>query len=305
MTVLRVIFFRLYESPRYLVAAGRPTEAMENLQLISRFNGEELDLSLRDVRDHFGTVKSSRRSLSFSAVSPIRRRPEEERAFLPTASSSIIFNADTERGDETTKVSGGSPDSADYNTTGETDSIRNNRYSFTTPTIETPGLPNLASPLHSPSKLHSYGHQRRHSSHSVGEDEENDEHKIIPRSRPRLRRRRSSVVSVSYKSMGWLPRFIRNPLWAYLDKISSVLAPEWIWKTLTIWAIWFSMSLGMVLWWQLVDFTKSDVIGSIHDVQRVSTEIIREATGRDDPSAIPIKREIYRWNQVCRVVIGG
>ena len=56
MTVLRVIFFRLHESPRYLVAAGRPTEAMENLHLISRFNGEELDLSLRDVRDHFGTV---------------------------------------------------------------------------------------------------------------------------------------------------------------------------------------------------------------------------------------------------------
>jgi hypothetical protein len=252
MTVLRVIFFRLYESPRYLVAAGRPTEAMENLQLISRFNGEELDLSLRDVRDHFGTVKSPRRSLSFSALSPIHRRSEEGQTYFPTASSSVVFDAGTERGDEMTKVSGGSPDSADYNTTGETNTIRNNRYSFTTPTIETPGLPILASPLHSPSQPHPHGHQRRHTGHSVGEDEEDDEHKIVPRSsRPRLsgtsRGRRPSVVSVSYKSMGWLPRFIRKPLWAYLDRIASVLAPEWIWKTLTIWAIWFSMSLGVFL----------------------------------------------------------
>ena len=304
MTVLRVIFFRLYESPRYLVAAGRPTEAMENLQLISRFNGEELDLSLRDVRDHFGTIKSSRRSLSFSALPPIRRRSEEEQAFLPAASSSIIFNAGADRSDETTKVSEGTPDSADYSAIGETDTIRNNRYSFTTPTVEIPNLPFLASPSHSPSQLHTHGHQRHHTGHSVGEDEEDDEHKTVPHSpRPRLastlRSRRSSVVSVSYKSMSWLPRFIRKPLWAYLDRISSVLAPEWIWKTLTIWAIWFSMSLGMFLRWQLVVLTQPDVIGSIHDVQRVSTEIIREATWRDDPSAIWIK------NPVRRVVIGG
>jgi len=252
MTVFRVIFFRLHESPRYLVAAGRPTEAMENLQLISRFNGEELDLSLRDVRDHFGTVKSPRESLSFSAISPIHRRSEEEQAFLPTASSSIIFNADIERGSETTKVSGGSPDSADYNTTGETNTIRNTRYSFTTPTTETPGLPLLTSPSHSPSQVHDHGHQRHHSGHSVGEDEE-DEHKFFPRSpQPRLpgmlRRRSSSVVSVSYKSMSWLPRPIRKPLVAYLDRIALVLTPEWIWKTLTIWAIWISMALGMFLW---------------------------------------------------------
>jgi len=311
MTVLRVIFFRLYESPRYLVSAGRPTEAMENLQLISRFNGDELDLSLRDVRDHFGTVKSPRESLSFSAVSPIHRRSEEEQAFLPTAGSSVIFNADSERGDETTKVSGGSPDSADYNTTGETNTIRNSRYSFTTPTTETPGLPFLTSPLHSPSQLHDHGHQRRHSGYSVGDDEEDDdEYKVVSRSpQPRLpgvlRRRRSSVVSVSYKSMGWLPRFIRKPLWAYLDRIASVLAPEWIWKTLTIWAIWFSMSLGMSLWRQLVILTQPDLVGSIHDVQRVSTEIIREAVGRDERSPISIRREICCRGPIRGVVIGG
>ncbi|KAF9643245.1 MFS general substrate transporter [Thelephora ganbajun] len=226
MTVFRVIFFRLYESPRYLVAAGRPMEAVENLQLISRFNGEELDLSLRDVWDHFGT-----------------------QAFLPVTSSSIIFNADTEGSDETTKVSESTPDSADYNTTGETNAIRNNSYSFTTPTIESPSLSFIGTALHSPSQLHDHDHQRHHTGHSVAEDGEDDGQKVTPRSpRPRLThtlgRRRSSVVSVPYRSTGWLPRFIRKPLRASLDRIASVLAPEWIWKTLTIWAMWFSTALA-------------------------------------------------------------
>ena len=264
---------------------------MENLQLISKFNGEELDLSLRDVRDHFGTVRSPRRSLSFSAISPMTNRPEEEQAFLPAASSSMIFDADTERGDETTKVSEGTPDSADYHTTGETDTIRNNRYSFTTPTIETPGLPTARSPSHSPSRQHAHGHQRHHTGRSVRESTEDDEQKVVLRSPSRLqstmRRRRSSAVSVSYKSMGWLPRFIRKPLWTYLDRISLVLAPEWIWKTLTIWAIWFSMSLGMFLWWKPLTSTRSDVINSVHDVQCVPTQIIREAAGRDHPRFTP------------------
>ena len=259
MTVLRVIFFRLYESPRYLVAAGRPTEAMENLQLISRFNGEELDLSLRDVRDHFSTIKSPRGSVSFSPISRGRRRPEEEQPFLPTSSSSIIFDAGAEGSNETTKVAGGSPDSADYNTTGETNTIRNNRYSFTTPTIETPSLPAVKTPLHSPSRTRGHGHRRTHSGLSIPEDEEGDERKVTPRSpqlRPSIsRRRRSSVVSVSYKSMSWLPRFIRKPLWAYVDRVSLVLAPEWMWKTLTIWAMWFSMALGTFLRRQLMVLT--------------------------------------------------
>ncbi|TFK63042.1 MFS general substrate transporter [Pluteus cervinus] len=52
MFLARIVFFRLYESPRYLVHAGRPQEALESLQMISRFNGSDLALDLDDVRDH-------------------------------------------------------------------------------------------------------------------------------------------------------------------------------------------------------------------------------------------------------------
>ena len=247
MTVLRVIFFRLYESPRYLVAAGRPTEAMENLQLISKFNGEELDLSLRDVRDHSGTIRS-RRSHSYSTVSPVRDGPEEEQPFLPTASPLVPFIPRVEKGN---KTSGSTPDSADYNTTGETSTIRNNKYSFTTPTLESHGLPTVGSPSSTALQVQGHDHQRNPTGHSAAGDEEDDERKITLRSPlplTRTSRSRRSSISVSYKHLDWLPRFIRKPLWAYLERISLVLAPEWFWKTLTVWAMWFSMALGAFLW---------------------------------------------------------
>ncbi|KAF8215039.1 major facilitator superfamily domain-containing protein [Mycena galopus ATCC 62051] len=54
MFLARIVFFHLHESPRFLVHAGRPAEALEVLQLIARFNGApglagELDIA--DVDD--------------------------------------------------------------------------------------------------------------------------------------------------------------------------------------------------------------------------------------------------------------
>lgn len=59
MFVARMVFFRLHESPRYLVHAGRPQEALVSLQLISRFNGSELTLDLDDVEDHRAPPQAS------------------------------------------------------------------------------------------------------------------------------------------------------------------------------------------------------------------------------------------------------
>ncbi|KAJ6583947.1 MFS general substrate transporter [Mycena vulgaris] len=54
MFLARIAFFRLHESPRFLVHAGRPEEALETLQLIARFNGAPGlagELELADVDD--------------------------------------------------------------------------------------------------------------------------------------------------------------------------------------------------------------------------------------------------------------
>ena len=82
MSLGRIVFFRLDESPRYLVHAGRKQDALESLRMISRFNDPELALDLDDVEDHIRVPHSH---LSDSAFLT-------ENSLL----SSRLFNADSE-----------------------------------------------------------------------------------------------------------------------------------------------------------------------------------------------------------------
>jgi hypothetical protein len=52
MFIAHIVFFCLHKSPHYLVQAGHPQDTLESLQMISRFNGSELYISLNDVEDH-------------------------------------------------------------------------------------------------------------------------------------------------------------------------------------------------------------------------------------------------------------
>ena len=73
-----------------------------------------------------------------------------------------------------------------------------------------------------------------------------------PRPRPprsESRASRTSVTSSIFEGKGgWLwwklPRWIRRPLGAWLDRFAMVLAPEWIRTTVVVWGVWFGMSLG-------------------------------------------------------------
>lgn len=49
--VLRLVFFDILESPRYLVSSGRPEEAREALQKIAAYNQAPLPVALSDVSD--------------------------------------------------------------------------------------------------------------------------------------------------------------------------------------------------------------------------------------------------------------
>jgi hypothetical protein len=51
MFLARAIFFKLYESPKFLVTNDRAEEALMCLKKISHFNGEHMRLTLIDVRD--------------------------------------------------------------------------------------------------------------------------------------------------------------------------------------------------------------------------------------------------------------
>lgn len=100
----RMVFFRLHESPRFLVHAGRHQEAVESLQMIARFNGAPLSIDLDDVED-------VRRS--------VHQPPAVTSDMRPT-------------GDDGTNSPTGV---ADYHSTGESPAQQLESHSFATPTI--------------------------------------------------------------------------------------------------------------------------------------------------------------------------
>lgn len=70
MFLARIVFFRLHESPRYLVHAGRPQEAVKSLQMISKFNGSDLEIELDDVADHHPSEPQPQPQTSSSSQPP-------------------------------------------------------------------------------------------------------------------------------------------------------------------------------------------------------------------------------------------
>ncbi len=233
MFLARIVFFRLYESPRYLVHAGRPQEAVKALQMISRFNGSDLSIELDDVVDHrhpsqgsdcgqaestaaianvTGTVDDIHRSSAIPIIqkatevdetSPFGTPPNE--STVQTASSLVV----------------------DYNAIGKT----------VTPLDQTDVLKES----------------------SIDLEEESEDAPLNPGTtikRPRDQSNFSTSSHASFTSKltkrkggkarlrGAFPRWLADPLDAWIDRVMMVLSPEWSRTTLLVWSAWFGMSLG-------------------------------------------------------------
>ncbi|KIM89212.1 hypothetical protein PILCRDRAFT_813136 [Piloderma croceum F 1598] len=270
MFLARIVFFRLHESPRYLVHAGRAQEALESLQLISRFNGSELPLDLDDVDDN-------RPPPCDTAVPVLTNSPVDERRNLTHEASNLrneaVFDANalnpSNEPSMTTQSSAdflqnGPNGTKNYHSTGESpNSLDSQGHTFATPISEnpptterglnvrptvytniTPDVPEFKDvpPETSPSSPYPPPSARSH---------------VRPRSysntsgRHRRRgsasSRRGSLYEVQQKVGGILPRWIRRPLWAWLDRVSMVLSPEWIKTTLLMWTVWFAVSLAYTM----------------------------------------------------------
>ncbi|KAF6754913.1 MFS general substrate transporter [Ephemerocybe angulata] len=246
MFIARILFFRLHESPRFLVHAGRPADALKSLELISQFNGSALDLELEDVRDHHLP----------SEIQPKLDSPSD--SGRPRATSRTIFDAGMIEGAEpgsrgsldTTKALRG-PLMTAYNSTGET-----------------PVLDPVAATALAEAKANSP--PLKQDSPAADEDPASDypparassiEPVVTP---PPTYRTRSSTVgsmrrnrrdsamsrrsSVYERKLCWsLPRWLRRPLWAWLDRVMMVLSPEWVRTTLLVWFVWCAMSLAYTM----------------------------------------------------------
>ncbi|KAI0064112.1 MFS general substrate transporter [Artomyces pyxidatus] len=254
MFLARMVFFRLHESPRYLVHAGRPHDALESLQMISRFNGSELALELRDVVDRihpplpsgaapdpapFLSSLDGREETTHLNAAPIQEvYPPTPLSNEQVTTSPIDISDSAAKADSRGSSQASSPPRSvpAYAATGES-TTRLEGHVFFTPVPEQHGqfsLPTSSSPL------------------TLKEDVQDED---IPAARPRPQRRRASTsasVRSSFaearKKVWWkLPRWIRKPLGAWVSRFAMVLSPEWIRTTILVWGAWFGMSLAYTM----------------------------------------------------------
>ncbi|KAF8580134.1 MFS general substrate transporter [Ramaria rubella] len=220
MFVARVVFFRLHESPRYLVHAGRPHEAVVSLRKISEFNGDDLAIGLSNVEDRRG-------SILFTAGEP-----------------------DIETIASRQHAHGHPPD--ETGATAHSGPVPNTHVNFQNlnyQSVETSSSPPV-------SAVRQAGSTSGSRIDDVAETETDPffpapESKTVDLSKPPTRPR--SISSASQQSMiKWkfllkLPSWARRPLNAWLGRLGMVLSKKWRTTTLLVWWIWFAVSLAYTM----------------------------------------------------------
>ncbi|KAL0961499.1 hypothetical protein HGRIS_006441 [Hohenbuehelia grisea] len=257
MFIARMVFFRLHESPRYLVHAGRPQEALESLQMISRFNGSDLTLELEDVDDHHPATSSP-------DIGRGADRDKDESPRSTGGTSEIVFDAES---GQARQVSSPSPPVASYHATGESNAPLGSHLFSSSPEQQhlAPSLEDGGTYRKEQGLLPSISTQRDSVSFlpegTAGQSNPSTPSSPSrPRPRPSMhsrqgtrmstasaRSRRRSSFYENNKACAKLPRWLRKPLWAWLDRVGMVLSPSWRRTTLLVWAAWCSMSLAYTM----------------------------------------------------------
>ncbi|KAJ3771287.1 MFS general substrate transporter [Lentinula raphanica] len=258
MFVARMVFFRLHESPRYLVHAGRPQEALESLQMISKFNGSDLLLALEDVDDQKPQPVSSPRDRIDSehhdedSTPFLQPNPLEEAGSKPINHIATPNRISSQNGESIFDAG-----ITHYSSTGES-STPLGAHVFATPTAEYAIPPSLTREISGSPNTKPDSNADRGDSTAPAAVESQPHSAVesdpMPRYGPgfngrrrshRLSRRASSLYE--RKMCGMLPRWLRRPVWAWWDRVMSVLSPEWLRTTLLVWAVWWAMSLAYTM----------------------------------------------------------
>ena len=229
MFLARILFFRLHESPRYLVHAGRHREALESLQLISRFNGSDITIDLEDVDDR-RPPEPRPPSTGSDEREPFFPSSQETRPMRETdgnaTSNGISSEPTVDEGVKDYQSTGDSPNSLDS-------------HLFVTPVEEYPprrfSVATIGD-IPSSSRPDTLDDETKHQSRPP--------HVRTLSSRSRISRASVASAALEMRFGGVLPRWIKRPLMAWLDRVGMVLSPEWCRTTLLVWGVWFFMSLG-------------------------------------------------------------
>lgn len=227
--------------------------------MISKFNGDELDLDVEDVRDHFTQSEI------------IANSREQSGSRSASAEGQVVFDAGD--GDEpsldgerpkllpkTSRMGLRSPQEdglPDYSSTGE-HNVSLTGHAFQSPVITSPTSPVM------PNDSYLKDSSRRNSTASAysARSFQQSQHS---------RERSSSTLGDKRSKLYWkLPRWLRKPMWAWAERMSMVLSPEWIRTTILVWIAWFAMSLGESICCPKCVYHSPPVFtNSIHHVQRL------------------------------------
>ena len=209
MFVARVVFFRLHESPRYLVHAGRPHDAVLSLRKISEFNGDDLAINLNNVEDRRGSVLLPAEDPDLEAIG-VPRPPHQ----LSAEDNTNVVPKPNQNYHSTGSISS-SPNPADYEDALPRSSRIDDRGEAETD-------PFFSVPETKPSQFSN-----------------------AP-ARPLLSSFRGPHIGMKarWNFLHRLPPWTRRPLNAWLGRLALVLSKEWRSTTLLVWWIWFAISLG-------------------------------------------------------------
>jgi hypothetical protein len=279
----RIVFFRLHESPRYLVHAGRKQDALESLQMISRFNGSELALDLEDVEDHI-------------RVSPCPL-PDSTYSIENGLPSSRLFDADAENLSSPTEIKGPSglahagtplsstpPDGVegtsltkDYSATGGSGALsaaaERRSFLYPAPMDETsfhdvpPSPKEEEIPTEDTYAVPRPRSRSRSSRVSRG-----------PRRRDTISSVRSSMYEAADRAYWALPRSIRRPVRAWLSRFMIVLEPEWRRTTVLVWGAWWGIMLAFTMFNvflpKLLETRRVISVAEISSLERTLWEVV-------------------------------
>ncbi|QRW00419.1 major facilitator superfamily transporter [Ceratobasidium sp. AG-Ba] len=246
MFVLRIIFFQLYESPRYLVANGRNAEAVAALQSIEDYNMKyarkptrpRLVISLSDVCDVKPSAMEEEECVLFSAE-------DEEAAGGSAHRSDSISDENKAQTSDTDKEAGRSRALAqqdvnptDYHSTETTpDGAVGREWSFDTPaTTQGEGNGSYFEGKHTSESQDEGGAPSRSRSRSGSRFSR-------PR-RPQMAPRPRSSIYVEQS----LPPTVGRPLSAWLDRVGMLFTRKWWLTTTLVWLIWWGISLAYTMY---------------------------------------------------------
>jgi hypothetical protein len=212
MFFARVVFFRLHESPRYLVHAGRPHDAVISLRKISEFNGDNLAIGLGNVEDRRGSVLFTAEDAEVETSDSIpclsNQRSDEGDLDAREASPMTNFNPNY----HSTALS---PPPATYEDAVSSSSrIHDGGETETDPFFSDPET-KAAQLSDTPARPLLFSSPNQH-----------------------------PVMMFRWKFLQRFPLWVRGPLGAWLGRLAMVLSKEWRSTTLLVWWIWFAIALG-------------------------------------------------------------